>query len=130
MKQLKHIHIGHEIEARINQLNISKSEFARRIGTSKQNVNRILEKESIDTATLVKYGDVLDCNFFTLYYNLNQNPEEDKTVSTSLKFVDSLTGPNDHLLLIAKKSLEIRSIEKNLEERRSELNQLLDSIEN
>lgn len=130
MSQIKHIHIGHEIEARINQLNISKSEFARRIGTSKQNVNRILEKESIDTATLVRYGDVLDYNFFTLYSNLEQTPDKEKPASTSLKSGDSLICPDNHLLLIAKKSLEIRSIEKNLEERRSELNQLLDSIEN
>ena len=63
----KHIHIGHEIEARINELRISKSEFARRIGTSKQNINRILERESIDTLTLVKYGEALDFNFFNLY---------------------------------------------------------------
>lgn len=61
------IHIGQEIEARINQLNISASEFARRIDTSKQNVNRILKKESIDTAILQRYCEVLDYNFFALY---------------------------------------------------------------
>lgn len=61
------IHIGQEIEARINQLNITASEFARRIDTSKQNVNRILKKESIDTATLQKYCEVLDFNFFKLF---------------------------------------------------------------
>lgn len=61
------IHIGQEIEARINQLNITASEFARRIDTSKQNVNRILKKESIDTATLQRYCEVLDFNFFTLF---------------------------------------------------------------
>lgn len=61
------IHIGQEIEARINQLNITASEFARRIDTSKQNVNRILKKESIDTATLQKYCEALDFNFFTLF---------------------------------------------------------------
>ncbi len=61
------IHIGQEIEARINQLNITASEFARKIDTSKQNVNRILKKESIDTATLQRYCEVLDFNFFTLF---------------------------------------------------------------
>ncbi len=67
MNVSKQIHIGHEIEARINELKISKSEFARRIGTSKQNVTRILERESIDTSTLAKYGEALDFNFFNLY---------------------------------------------------------------
>lgn len=62
------IHIGREIEARINQLHITATEFARRINTSKQNVNRILKKESIDTATLQRYCEVLDYNFFSLYY--------------------------------------------------------------
>lgn len=61
------IHIGQEIEARINQLKISEAEFARRINTSKQNVNRILKKESMDTAILQKYCEVLDFNFFSLY---------------------------------------------------------------
>ena len=61
------IHIGHEIESRINELRISKTEFARRVGTSKQNINRILEKESIDTALLIKYSEILDYNFFNLY---------------------------------------------------------------
>lgn len=61
------IHLGQEIEARINQLNISEAEFARRINTSKQNVNRILKKESMDTAILQRYCEVLDFNFFSLF---------------------------------------------------------------
>lgn len=69
MAEEQHIHIGKEIEARINQLNMNKTEFAKLIGTSKQNVNRILEKSSLDTNILQKYGDVLGCNFFTLYTN-------------------------------------------------------------
>lgn len=67
MAMTPNIHIGQEIEARINQLNITASEFARRIDTSKQNVNRILKKESIDTSTLQKYCEVLDFNFFSLF---------------------------------------------------------------
>lgn len=61
------IHIGQEIETRLNHLNITASEFARRLDTSKQNVNRILKKESIETATLQRYCEVLDFNFFTLF---------------------------------------------------------------
>ncbi|MDE5704933.1 transcriptional regulator [Muribaculum sp.] len=71
MSNRQPIHIGHEIESRINDLNISKSEFARRIGTSKQNVTRILEKKSIDTAVLIRDGEVIDYNFFNLYADVS-----------------------------------------------------------
>lgn len=63
------IHIGKEIEKKIGEKKMTKTEFAKKIGTSKQNLNRILEKESIDTALLQKFGAALDFNFFTLYTN-------------------------------------------------------------
>lgn len=61
------IHLGQEVEARMNQLNMTKAEFARRTNTSKQNINRILEKDSMSTRELMKYSQVLDYNFFTLF---------------------------------------------------------------
>ncbi len=65
--ELKHVNIGAEIESRINQLGVSKSEFGRKIGIPQQNVNRILSKPSIDTDKLSKICSVLDYNFFCLY---------------------------------------------------------------
>lgn len=63
----KEIHIGLEIESRINQLNISKSEFGRRLGKQKQNLKRIFERSSIDTDMLLQISKILDYNFFRLY---------------------------------------------------------------
>lgn len=132
MSQRQQIHIGREIESRINELNISKSEFARRIGTSKQNVNRILEKESIDTASLVRYGEVLDCNFFNLYADVSNQT----TVRASDHSAATLTGdatvlndgcPEQEKHLIDKMNMEIEMLKKLLEEKERFINHLLNS---
>lgn len=62
------VNIGLAIEQRVNELGISKSELARRLGIAQQNVNKVVfSKESIDTAKLVEISKALDYNFFELY---------------------------------------------------------------
>ena len=39
---VKYVHVGEAIDRRRNELGLSKSEFARRIGVPQQHVNRIL----------------------------------------------------------------------------------------
>ena len=63
------VHIGHAIEEKLQELKLSKTQFGKRIGIPQQNVNRILEKESIDTAKLVLISNALSFNFFTLFCN-------------------------------------------------------------
>ena len=46
---------------------MSKSEFGRKIGIPQQNVNRILDKSSIDTDKLVTICEALEFNFFHEY---------------------------------------------------------------
>ena len=66
------INIGLAIEQRVNELGISKSELARRLGIAQQNVNKmIFSKESLDTAKLMEISKALDYNFFELYANLS-----------------------------------------------------------
>ena len=65
--ELKDVHIGHEIQKRVEELGISKSEFARRIGVQQQHVNRILERDTMETKKLVSICRALDFNFFALY---------------------------------------------------------------
>lgn len=60
----KGINIGLCIEQKLNELGINKSEFGRRIGVANQNVNRILEKKSIDTDKLIEISNALGYNFF------------------------------------------------------------------
>lgn len=64
---IEKVNIGLAIEAKLNELELSKSEFGRRIGIPQQNVNRILEKSSIDTDKLIVISEALDYNFFLEY---------------------------------------------------------------
>ena len=65
--QLKEVHVGKAILERLEKLDMSKSEFGRRIGVPQQHVNRIFEKEYIDTRKLIKICRALEFNFFSLF---------------------------------------------------------------
>ena len=65
--RIERVNIGLAIEQRLNELGMSKSEFGRKIGIPQQNVNRILDKSSIDTDKLVTIGEALEYNFFREY---------------------------------------------------------------
>ena len=65
--KIEQVNIGLAIEQRLNELDISKAEFGRRIGIPNQNINRILEKSSINTDKLAAISEALDYNFFAEY---------------------------------------------------------------
>lgn len=65
--RIERINIGLSIEQKLNELGMSKSEFGRKIGIPQQNVNRILDKTSIDTDKLVTICEALGYNFFKEY---------------------------------------------------------------
>lgn len=71
--ELKEIHIGAAIKKRLDKLEMTKSEFGRLIGVPQQHVNRIFEKDSIDTSRLIKICRALDFNFFALYCHFPTN---------------------------------------------------------
>ena len=71
--ELKEVHIGRAIDKRREELSMSKSEFGRLIKVPQQHVNRIFERETIETAKLVKICRVLDFNFFALYCDFPEN---------------------------------------------------------
>lgn len=125
------IHIGKEIEARINQLHITATEFARRINTSKQNVNRILKKESIDTATLQRYCEALDFNFFTLYCpspaeNYKVQPTEPRTQLNEAGASGNNNAPELTHLQLELKQADARIAEKDA--RIADLKELISRI--
>lgn len=70
---VKHVHIGREIDKRRLELGISKSELGRRIHVPQQHINRILEKETIDTGKLIDISVALEKNFFDLYASDTHN---------------------------------------------------------
>jgi transcriptional regulator with XRE-family HTH domain len=61
------IHLGKLISAKLKEKRISKSEFARMINKSRQNVQDILKRESLDTHLLKQISKALDYNFFELF---------------------------------------------------------------
>lgn len=54
MVDIKDVHIGEAIKKRFDDLKMTKTEFGHKIGVPQQHINRIFEKESIDTKRLVK----------------------------------------------------------------------------
>lgn len=69
-------HIGKLIGLRLDQVGMSKAEFARRIHRSPQNVHDILSRSSIDTSLLLLINKALDYNFFKAFLETNQVHEE------------------------------------------------------
>lgn len=138
--KLNQVNIGAEIEARINQLGLSKSEFGRKIGIPQQNVNRILEKPSIDTDKLAQICAVLDYNFFALYAD---TPQQSMTVQNLQNSAASFSGdalvlndscPQEEKHLIDKLTMEnellkklLDRTEKQLEEKERFINHLMEN---
>lgn len=65
--ELKHVHIGRAIRERFETMNITKTEFGNLIGVPQQHINRLFERETIETKKLEKICEALDFNFFSLY---------------------------------------------------------------
>ena len=65
--ELKDIHIGQAIKKRLEELDMKKTEFGRLIDTPQQHVNRIFDRDTIETKKLVRICKALDYNFFALF---------------------------------------------------------------
>jgi len=56
--------VGNLIKRRLEEVGMSKAEFARRIHKTRQNVDDMLTRDSFDTDLLRKISKVLEYNFF------------------------------------------------------------------
>ncbi len=129
--KIKSINIGEEILARLNELNMSKSEFGRIIGIPQQNVNRILEKSSIDTDKLIKICSALRFNFFSLFFDEDRIAELGRmsisaTDHSQAAGRDLHVSPEDAVMAERVKYLEDLLNEK--EERISELKERIEDL--
>jgi transcriptional regulator with XRE-family HTH domain len=61
------MHLGSKIKEVYEAGTINLTDFAKRIGTVRQNVYRIFERDSVDVDMLQKISDVLDHDFFQYY---------------------------------------------------------------
>lgn len=117
---MKVVHIGNEIANRLKSLHMTKIDFAKRIGCPQQNVNRILERASIDTDKLQKISEVLSYDFFRLY---SDNGEINIVANgnSSIAAMNSDINTNDCEVLKER----IRSLEMLLAEKERILRYLL-----
>ena len=61
------LHIGKLVRKHLEELGMTKSEFARRLDTSPQNIYGIFKRKSLDTELLKNIGSVLNFDFFQYY---------------------------------------------------------------
>ena len=71
--ELREVHIGQEIKKRLDEMEMTKTEFGRLIDTPQQHVTRIFNRDTIDTGKLIKICRALDFNFFALYCTFPTN---------------------------------------------------------
>ncbi|MBP5135882.1 MAG: helix-turn-helix transcriptional regulator [Paludibacteraceae bacterium] len=57
------LHIGRIVESAFKKSNLTKSEFARRLGVYPQNLQRMFEKEDWLVSNLIKASDALNVDF-------------------------------------------------------------------
>lgn len=108
--KLERVNIGMNIEQKLNELGISKSEFGRRIGIPQQNVNRILEKPNIDTERLTVISEALEYNFFSDY-----SSEYNKVVASGEGAV-AVNGNNNSNVVAGRDAALLQERIKHLEE--------------
>lgn len=128
--ELKEVHIGQAIDKRREELNMSKSEFGRLIKVPQQHVNRIFEKESIDTAKLVKICRVLNYNFFALYCEFPKNVYA-FMAAVAMGNGDALNCIGDAALAsqVEQLNFKIASINENRETLKDQITVLKDQVE-
>lgn len=105
--KLNKVHIGEEIKKRLDERKMSKSEFARRIGAQQQHVNRIFEKDTIETKRLELVCEALDFNFFSLYCD-NPNNAFAYLAAVSLGEGDAINLTGDAALIAQMEVLKAK----------------------
>lgn len=59
------IHIGLIIKNKVKEIGITDAELGRRINTTRQNVQNLFKRKSIDTSQLMQISNALEYDFFT-----------------------------------------------------------------
>lgn len=68
------VNLGMEIEKRLVDLQMSRTDFANLIGSPRSDIARILKKESFETERLVQISRLLNYNFFSCFYDPVDDP--------------------------------------------------------
>ncbi len=128
--ELKEIHIGAAIKKRLDELEMTKTEFGRLIGVPQQHVNRIFERDTIETKKLYKICRALDFNFFALFCRFPTNVNA-YLATVALGDGDAENNIGDTALLAKHEAMKIRveGFKKTEQDLRSQIVDLQKSIE-
>lgn len=85
------VHLGRLIHEKAKEKKFSQQELGDMINRSKQNVGDIYKRQSIDSELLLKLSEVLEFDFFSVYY------EENNLKSTRQTEIEQLRSENDSL---------------------------------
>lgn len=84
--KINRVNIGEIIREKVEQMGMSKAEFARKLGLQRQNIEKtVFMKNSLDTDLLCLICETLDFNFFTLYSDCESCNNSDYTTPVELK---------------------------------------------
>lgn len=105
------MHIGEKIRAVYKESPLSVAEFARRIGTSRENMYAIFKRKSVDSDLLLKISQVLDHDFFFYLidkgkYNslINEKQEALKIAEKEIAYLKKINGLLEQEIARGKKN--------------------------
>ena len=75
--QFEDVHLGKIIDQEIRRIGMTKAEFARRINTSRQNVNTLLKKSDLSSDLMRSISSVLGRNLFKEFSARNNQIAEE-----------------------------------------------------
>jgi len=79
--------VGEIIRDRRTELGMTKSELARRLGCSPQNIDSLEQRKSIDFELAVKINAILDFDLFT-FYQVGPSKEARELVELQRKYIE------------------------------------------
>ena len=129
MIELKDIHIGRAIKKRFDELELTKTEFGHRIGVPQQHINRIFERESIDTKRLARVCQALDFNFFSLFGDCGTSVTAHLSAVSLAGDANNNIGDAALIMQIEVLKQKIADMEDTKSELKAQIRLLKDSIE-
>ncbi len=127
---LKEVHIGEAILKQLEKQKMTKTEFGRRIGVPQQHVNRIFERETIETNRLIKICHALNYNFFALFCEFPTNVSA-YLAAVSLGDGDAFNSIGDAALLAQLEVMKekVKGLEESKQGQREQIEQLKSQLQ-
>jgi predicted regulator of amino acid metabolism with ACT domain len=100
--EIKGVDVAAAINSRLLDIRMPKTEFAAKVGTSKQNVPSLINRVSLSTEVLRKFSEVLDYNFFEMFVTKKEEPgisqQDAQMCQERVKMLEALLSEKDKLL--------------------------------